>query len=263
MANDYVDQFRPGQSGSRDNTRSGPSSETRAGRQIVGGYAYQPPNTDLTGHGSMGSYGPGTAPSFVFDPYRQNDLHRILSNQVNQGGIADLQLALVQAGLLQQTDISFGYLDDGTQAAFSTILSIANQQGMQWQDVLSQALAQGDNALGGAVGNGGPNPDDILPQVVLPNRDELRQGIDETVYKRAGVRYDDAMLDKLTDDAMDHARDLQLQEFNQRHAGERQEGRSLESFVENAIEEANPEAVMSHDVAEKAASWFAAIRSPV
>ncbi len=249
MSTDYTQGYQP----APDETDQPPR------QRVIGGLFTNRPGTQTSGSLAGG----GTYANSFTHPYRSGAINRILGNQLNSGGLADLQMALVQVGLLDSDEVVFGYADDTTTSAMRTILGLANQQGMPWQDVLSQALQMGDNSLAGAAGNGGANPDDIRPQIVLPNRDELRTDIDEATFARAGVRYDPAVLDRITEQAMDHARDLQLQEFNQRHAGERQEGRSLESFVSNAIEEADPAAAMEHDVDEKAASWFDAIRSPV
>lgn len=247
MATDYASGYTPT-----------PDREERRPNPIIGGIFNPPPLEQLSGSIAGG----GTYASRK--PYRSRYTSRLLGRQASTGGLADLQMALIEVGLLDADEVIFGYADDATSDAMDTILGIANQQGMTWQDVLSQAMATGPGSLGGGgAGGGAGGAGSVRPQIVLPNREELRADIDDATFARTGVRYDPGVLDHMADAAIDHARDLQEQEFRSRNATEVESGQSLESFVEAQIEEQNPGAVMSHDVAEKAASWFDAIRSPV
>jgi hypothetical protein len=242
-----------------------PQHRDRPANDIIGGYAYQPQQAP-TVHGSLGSYGPGTAPSAVFDPYRDRDLRHILARMVNQGTIYDLQLALVQAGFLED-DANFGYIDDATSDALSDVLAIANQHGIVWQDVLSQSAAAG-GAYGTASGGGGGQQ--LAPTVItLPNRDDVRKAQEDIGTNLTGERLDDDLLDGATDAVLDRLRTQQERQF-QKELGFTGEGLYFTEgapdaarLMEEQIRERAPGKVMAKGTRDAMDSWFAGLAGPV
>jgi hypothetical protein len=256
-ADDYTNGF-PGAGGDRGpKTKS--TAARREGREIVGGYA-----VDLGDMQTSGSIAGGGTYAPVFDPYRQNDLRRILSNQVNQGAIDDLQLALIQAGLLDEGDVAFGYLDDTTQDAFGQILALANQNGMQWQDVLSQAAAGG--GIGGNAnygGGGGKLPDTQI--VELPNRDDLRAALGDTGMSLTGVTLDDDLIDAATESVLDTMRTQQERKFQQ-EVGATGALAFTESagdptrLLEEEVRQRAPDQVVDKGARDTRDAWFSALQ---
>jgi hypothetical protein len=261
--------------------REGPSSAARDRREIVGGYAYEYPAP--VGPGSLGLMGPGTYPSAAHNwtPYRNGDQRRILGRLVNQGSIYDLQLSLVQAGLLDDDDVAFGYLDSTTEDAFGDILALANQNGMDWRDVLSQAAAGGgiggndSYGVGGRGSKGGLDPE-ILP---LPNRDDLIAAVEETALSKYGQRLDDDLHESAADALLDTLRTQQERQVQRTYAALDEAGEgATHVFVEDApgmsegsmarlldeeIRERAPNVVMDKGVRDAMDSWFAALAGPV
>lgn len=273
----WGDQFEEQQRGST------PSVDTEQRRKtkddpFVGGFAVAPVRYPSTIHGGVGTYGPGTAPSApLWEPYTVNAQRHILSSVVTQGGIYDLQLALVQAGFLDDDDVGFGIVDDATDSAFASVLAVANQHGLPWQDVLSQAAAAGGTFGGGFSSDGKLKPDIYT----LPNRDDLRASLESMAIGDprssnglTGVALDDDLLDAATESVLDTLRTQQERKVQQELAvgeGEtayiedtpgRTEG-SMARLLEEEIEERAPGLVMGKGVREAMDGWFEAIRGPV
>lgn len=241
---------------------------------VVGGFAYTRDNPNESPN-PIGGLSPASAtfpyPTAQFDPYRQNDMRRILQMQVNQGGLNDLQLALVQAGLLDRSDITPGYLGDDTQDAFSNLLAIANQNGMDWRDVLSQMVSGGgsdfDQPGGGGGGGGGGG---LAPTIIqLPNRDDLVANAEDTGLAMTGHRLDDDLQGTIADSVLDALRTQQERQYQQELGITGQglhftEGApDVQRLTEEAIEEERPGLVMERGVQDAMNSWFAALRGPV
>jgi hypothetical protein len=186
---------------------TGPGSAAWRDRHaIIGGFAQQQPSRYIGGLSPASAI---AAPGF--DPYRGGDLRRILQNQVNAGTLADLQQTLIDVGLIDANDVLFGYADDGTTAAFTTLLGIANQQGMDWRDVLSMAAQGGGGALASA-GVGLPEP--LAPTIItLPNRDDVVAGLAETGLALTGQQLDDDLHQTAADAVLDALRTQQERQF--------------------------------------------------
>lgn len=258
-SNQYVDGWSQG-GGTRQT--AGDEDERRPGQDVVGGFYYRPP---VGPHGSSGMGGPGSATSA--DPYRQGDMRRILGMLVNQGAILDLQRALVAAGLLNE-DAMFGYIDSATQDAFEQVLTIANQHGMTWQDVLSQA-----GAAGGTYGSEGMGGAALSPTMIaLPNREDLDAALERDVgMALTGERIDDDLRAVMTDSVLDALRTHQERQV-QREMDLAGTGEGV-AFVESApdvnrlleeqVRERAPQKVMNKQTRDAMEVWFEMIGEPL
>jgi hypothetical protein len=194
--------------GGDSNTRS---AAWRDRHEIIGGYSYQPPNQSGP---PIGGLSPASAmfdePVDRFDPYRGGDLTRILQNQVQRGNIDDLQLALIRAGLLDEGDIVLGYADDQTEDAFRQVLALANQNAMDWRDVMSQ-VAQG---AFGNIGPGGGAQQELPPTIItLPNRDDVVAAAEATGMELTGHRLDDDLQGTVADNILNALRTHQERQY--------------------------------------------------
>lgn len=257
--NPYVNG-RPNQGGSPGDT---PASD-RPGQAVVGGFAFQP----RPGSGSDSLYGPGSytpgAISNPFDPYRQGDMRRILGSLVNQGSILDLQEALVAAGLLSGS-VTFGVIDSATESAFETLLSIANQNGLDWRDVLSQGAQSGAFATTDtdAIGGGGAG---LAPSyITLPNREDLDASLEETGMSLTGQRLDDDLRSSAVESILDSLRtqqERQIQtDLNRTGAGPfvEHEAPDINRLLEEEVRERAPQKVMNKAARDAMDTWFAMI----
>lgn len=227
--------------------------EERPGQAVVGGYYYNPqPNV-----GGYGPYRPG--PTSGFDPYRAGDMRRILNMLVNQGSIMDLQLALIAAGLLDE-DTNLGWIDSATQDAFEDVLAIANQNGMSWQDVLSQAGAAGGAYSAG--GAGGSVPANII---ALPNSEDLDAALEEAGMSMTGERLDDDLRSSAVESVLDALRTQQERQLQRELSASPGSTVFTESapdvgrLLEEQIEERAPQKVMNKAARDAMDVWFALI----
>ena len=259
--------FHP--SGEHGDTTSGEDTS----RNIVGGYSTRYSGYSVAGpledwYGFAQDPRNRTAVNTTFRPYRERDVSRILGRKVNQGTVYDLQMSLIAAGLLAD-DVGFGYVDDATEQAFSSLLSIANQNGIAWQDVLSQAVA-GGGTLGGE-GAGGREP--LGGTVItLPNRDDMIARVDDLAFTKTGVKLDDDLQEAAADAALDAMRTQQERQV-QLELGVAGDDPSSVTFAESApnadrlleeeIERRAPGEVMEKGVRDTMDSWFSALRGPV
>lgn len=196
--------FNPDTGGVADSS----SDDDRPRNPIIGTYHVPPVPTQGTVHGSTGSYGPGSAPSYQWKPYRDRDLFTLLQQITRQGSILDLQFALVQAGFLDD-DVSFGYIDGDTEDAMRDLLAVANQNGLNWQDVLSQSAQSGQLPGGGHIG-GGSGGGSLGPTVIsLPNRDDVIAGARDTAMSLGGEAIDDDLAESIADHTLDVLRTQQ------------------------------------------------------
>lgn len=247
--NQYVDGWAQG-GGNRPTT----TDEARPGQAVVGGYYFRPP---VGPHGSQGMGGPGSATSA--DPYRAGDMRRILNMLVNQGSIMDLQLALIAAGLLDE-DTNLGWIDSATQDAFEDVLAIANQNGMSWQDVLSQAGAAGGAYSAG--GAGGSVPANII---ALPNSEDLDAALEEAGMSMTGERLDDDLRSSAVESVLDALRTQQERQLQRELSASPGSTVFTESapdvgrLLEEQIEERAPQKVMNKAARDAMDVWFALI----
>lgn len=253
---------------------SGPVTESEPRRKtkddpIIGGYATSGGTVQTSGSLAGG----GTFQN-VFQPYRQNDLRHILAQITQQGSILDLQLALVQAGLLDE-DVAFGFIDGDTEDAFETVLTIANQNGMLWSDVLSQVSAGGGQFGGVDVGGGGGvgGGAGLAPTVItLPNRDDMVAAVDDLALSVAGERVDMDLQESLADQVLDVLRTHQERGV-QREISAAESGRGGVLFTESApdparlleeeLREERPGLVMGKETREAMDEWMSLVRGPV
>lgn len=231
---------------------------------IIGTYSVPPVRTQGTVHGSVGSYGPGSAPSYQWKPYRDRDLRQILNSITRQGSIYDLQLALVQGGFLTD-DVAFGWIGPETEQAMEDLLSVANQHGANWQDILSQAAA-GDGIQGAAGSGGGA----LQPNVIqLPNRDDLIAGMDDVGLSLAGQVLDADLNEAAVDSVMDALRTQQERQLQTEMSAAPGSTVFTEAppdvgrLLEEEVRERAPDEVMDKGVREAMDSWFAALAGPV
>lgn len=232
---------------------SSDDNDERPGQSVVGGYYYNPrPNV-----GGYGPYRPG--PTSGFDPYRAGDMRRILGMLVNSGSIMDLQLALISAGLLDE-DTNLGWIDSATQDAFEDVLAIANQNGMSWQDVLSQAGAGGTYSADGS--GGGVVPPNIIE---LPNEEDLDKALEETGMSLTGERLDDDLRASATQAILDTLRTQQERQLQRELSASPGSTVFTESapdvgrLLEEQIEERAPQKVMNKAARDAMDVWFALI----
>lgn len=246
------------------------TGSSRRPNPVVGGYYADRPG-DVIRQTSGSLAGGGTYQGQNFDPYRDRDLRRILGRLVNQGGIYDLQLALVQAGLLDDQDVAFGYLDDDTSDAFSTILGIANQNGLDWRDVLSQASAGG--GIGGNTGYGtGSGPAPLSPTVVqLPNRDDTIAAAEATGMSLSGHRLDDDLTQSIADHVLDTLRTQQERQV-QAELASQGTGQGVmftnaapdpQRLLEEEVRRRAPNAVADKGARDASDLWFSLVNGPV
>lgn len=160
-------------------------------------------------------YRPSQTTTFgVFTPYRSSDLNSILLRVVNQGTIVDLQQALVHAGLLTD-NVTYGYIDGDTSDAFEALLSLANQNGLAWQDVLSM-LNNGGGAGGlgsGGSGSGGSSGGLAPTIITLPNRDDVIAAAEDTGMSLTGHAMDDDLAASVADHILNTLRTQQERQF--------------------------------------------------
>lgn len=261
--NPYVNN-RPNQGGGNST-----SDSERPDNSVIGGYAYRYPTVT---HGSFGSYGPGSAPSAQanWTPYRTNDLHRILAMINQQAGILDLQESLLAAGLLTG-DVQFGVIDSATEDAMETILSIANQNGLDWRDVLSQGAASGAFAATD-VGGGGSGAAPLSPTMIaLPNREDLDAALEETGMSLTGERLDDDLRGTAVESVLDAIRTQQERQVQREMdlAGTGQGVAFVESapdvnrLLEEQVRERAPQKVMNKQTRDAMEVWFEMIGEPL
>lgn len=243
------------------NAAPGDGERRRRPNPVVGGYAYTRPT---------GVVEPTPFHAYLqrFDPYRERDQRRILARLVNQGTIYDLQQSLVAAGLLDDTIVAFGYLDDATSDAFAHILAIANQHGMSWQDVLSQSAAGG--GIGGNPNYGGGGPGALAPTVIqLPNRDDLVAAVQDTGFGLTGQMLDDDLQQSAVDSVLDALRTQQERQVQAEQSAPGGEVSFTESapdvgrLLEEEVRERAPDFVMSKGVRDAMDDWFSALGGPV
>lgn len=263
----------PAAPGSGGGARPTGSTGTKSKNEVVGGYYYSR-NEPNSSPAPISGLSPASAvfpsPDQSFDPYRQNDMRRILATQVNQGGIMDLQLALVQAGLLDRGDITPGYLGDDTQDAFADLLAIANQNGLDWRDVLSQ-MVSGTGDLAGAGGSGGGGGGEgLAPTIIqLPNRDDLVKKAEDTGVEMTGHRIDDDLQGTIADSVLNALRTQQERQYQQElgitgHGLNFTESSpSTQRLTEEAIKAQKPGLVMERGAQDAMAAWFSALQGPV
>jgi hypothetical protein len=245
-----------------------PTAAQRQAREVVGGYfANRPGDVRRQTSGSLA--GGGAYIGQDFDPYRRGDQHRILSRLVNQDAIYDLQLALIQAGLIDDGDIALGYLDDATEEGFAHVLALANQNGMEWRDVLSQVTAAGGVGGNDSYGAGGSEAE-LAPTVIqLPNRDDVAAALGDVGMERTGERLDDDLLDAATESVLDQLRTQQERQV-QRELGATGEGVTFTEsapdpgrLLEEEIEERVPEQVIGKQTRDLMDEWMSAVKGPI
>jgi len=255
---------------SSEHSTSSSSSSSSNRRDIIGGYFRQPTNQSGP---PIGGLSPASAqfanPVQTFDPYRNGDLRRILGNQVQAGSLADLQQTLIQVGLLDADEVLFGYADDGTADAMTTLLGIANQQGMDWRDVLSTATQAGDDALAGVGPGGSGGGRQLAPDIIrLPNRDDVMALAEDAGMALSGQRPDDDLQASMADSILDVLRTQQERQY-QAEIGMTEglhftEGApDPQRLVEEEIRRREPDKVMGRGVQDAMNSWFAALAGPV
>lgn len=127
------------------------------------------------------SYGPATPGNFNGQTYprawttpplyKPGDEYRLAPN--SRDDIVQLQLAMVQAGLLSKTGFAPGSWDNATRGAYSELLGVANQSGSTW-DVALGAMLQNAELFGGigSAGGGGAMRAPLVKQ--LTNPDDLK-----------------------------------------------------------------------------------------
>lgn len=257
---------KPGGGGSSNRPRSsGAPVFTGGGASQQGGDGMSPP----VGGYSVQAVAPGTSvmrnPTIVFQPYRDDDVTNMLNGIVRSGSIYDLQLALIQAGFLSD-DAVLGYIDSQTQSAFEDLLAVANQHGMRWEDVLSQAAdgggVQGGENRGGGVGSGGVT-------VALPNRDDLIASVDDFALSTYGQTVDEDLQAAIADSILDTYRTQQEREVQRGLSASGDGVTFTESapdvgrLLEEEIEQRRPGMVMEQGVRDAMDAWFAALQGPV
>jgi hypothetical protein len=263
MAGDFGPLPQPTGTGRPD---AGPgSTRWRERHQVIGGYYMGQGETQTAP--PIGGLSPASAmfarPAQTFDPYRQGDMRRILQRQVNNGSLFDLQDSLVQAGLLGDR-YTPGYLDGNTTDAFNALLSIANQQGMDWRDVLSQAI-QG----GGTLGQQGGPGQQVQPTIItLPNRDDSIKAADDMVLSMTGERLDDDLNQSVADSMLNALRSHQERQY-QREIGMTEGLHFTEDhpdparLMEEAIRERAPQQVAGRGAQNARDIWFEGLGGPV
>lgn len=271
MSTDYIGSFRP----------SSPIDKEKGSRRgdVVGGYNVNrsgydiPAPTDSPG-GGQSYYGDlramRTNSGGRFVPYRDRDMTRILNRVASQGAIFDLQLSLVQAGFLDD-EVGFGYIDGDTEDAFSTVLSLANQHGVAWQDLLSQAAAAGGTFGGGGMaddGSGGRR--ELAPTVIqLPNRDDSIRRAADIGMELGGVQLDDDLTESVADSMIEALATHQERQIQREMAAG--EGDVLftdsapdpDRLLEEQIRERAPGVIAEKGARDVADLWFQAMGGPV
>jgi hypothetical protein len=263
MATDYGPLPQPTDTGRPD---AGPgSTRWRDRHQVIGGYYMGQGQTQSDA--PIGGLSPASAmfarPAQTFDPYRQGDMRRILQRQVNNGSLFDLQDSLVQAGLLGDR-YTPGYLDGNTTDAFNALLSIANQQGMDWRDVLSQAI-QG----GGTLGQQGGPGQQVAPTIItLPNRDDVIANAEDTGMQLTGHRLDDDLKGTIADSVLNALRSQQERQYQSEigmteglHFTE--DHPDPQRLTEEAIRREAPQLVADRGAQNARDIWFEGLGGPV
>lgn len=255
---------KPGGGGSSNRPRSsGAPVFTGGGASQQGGDGMSPP----VGGYSVQAVAPGTSvmrnPTIVFQPYRDDDVTNMLNGIVRSGSIYDLQLALIQAGFLSD-DAVLGYIDSQTQSAFEDLLAVANQHGMRWEDVLSQA-ADGGGVTGSAGGGGGGLAPGLL---ALPNRDDLLARVDDLAMSTLGQKIDEDLQEAITDSVIDSYRTQQERQVQKELSASGdyvtvEEPPTTDRMVEDELRKRRPGMVMEQGVRDAMDAWFAALQGPV
>jgi hypothetical protein len=224
-------------------------------RQILGNV------TTFAGFGS--AYGGIDRPFYtVSDTY--------LPNTLGPEGIFTIQQALYNAGWLDRIEQP-GQWTEASRTAFTELLTLANQQGSDWRDILQQSLdahAMGiPDEFGGGIGtgSGGGRGGGLQPlSIQLPNEDDVRRTVEQNVRDTINIDLGDEAYQHLTDQYMGLYRDVQLRQAEaQRTALMAQEGGTIEftqpptveTFVEEKLEEEHPEAVRTADVGDAEAGF--------
>lgn len=255
-------------SGQRNPNRPSESSERPP---IVGGYysRYRPGQPGAPFPADSGFYGPQGDNPVRFTPYRENDMTRILNRIATSGAIYDMQLALIRAGFLDDDVNDLGWIGSDTESAFADLLAVANQHGMRWEDVLSQAepgaFLSGSGGSGGGSG-GGLGSGGVT--ITLPNRDDLVASVDDLALSQYGQRVDQDLQETIADRVLDALRTQQEREVQREMAA----GGGV-NFTESApdparlldeeIRQRRPGMVMEKGVRDAMDSWFEALAGPV
>lgn len=261
QVDDYINNA-PGGGGGEPTQQTNDRPDT----DIIGGYVRPGPGLPSI---SQNLYGPGSYTPGTYHGYRQNDMQRILGSLVNQGSVLDLQEALVAAGLLSG-DVQFGVIDSATESAFETLLSIANQNGLDWRDVLSQGAQSGAFATSD-VGGSGAAP--LSPTMIaLPNRDDLDSLLEREIgMSLTGERLDDDLRAGAVESVLDALRTQQERQV-QREMDLAGTGEGV-AFVESApdvnrlleeqVRERAPQKVMNKQTRDAMETWFEMIGEPL
>jgi hypothetical protein len=247
--------------GGGSNTRS---AAWRDRHEIIGGYSYQPPNQSGPPIGGLSmASAMFDEPVDRFDPYRGGDLTRILQNQVQRGTIDDLQLAMIRAGLIDAGDIVLGYADDQTTDAFEHILALANQNGMDWRDTLSQVGRGAFDALDPTKGRTVP------PTIIsLPNRDDAIAAAEATGMELTGHRLDDDLQESIADAMLNSLRSQQERQYQdeigQSHGlNFTEDAPDPARLIEEQVRERAPNLVAERGAQNARDIWFEGLGGPV
>jgi hypothetical protein len=220
-------------------------------------------------HGSLGTGGPGSAPSARPPLYYEGDEYVGASRP--PGDIANLQRALARVGLLQGSFL-MGRWDDVTSEAFKALLSLANRQGATWEETLRQLEQQGGgmtyvdeygNVLtGDAARRAAAGP----LEVRVSDPATLRQTFREVATARRGQGFSDGEYDRMVAAYQAVERRAQEREYELR-AGAVGDARyevvnppDPAAWAEEEVRRLDPSGVVSNDVRRRMDDFFALVQ---
>lgn len=161
--------------------------------------------------------------------------------------IAELQTALVQAGLIDGAEVRLGVFDEETRNGFEKLLGRANGMGLTWEDALVTALES-------------PEPAEPL-QVKLTDPNDLRRVFKTAAFEVSSTQFTPGQIDAMV--ASYHEKEREYQEALARGEETVFAPPDPGTFVEMEAERVNPEGVIEERLQDAQNEWFSMLGSPV
>lgn len=197
-------------------------------------------NAPAGGPGSLGTQGPGTAPSsgYQYQLPRYFDGDQWLPAQLPPDQLAALQRKMVAAGLLKAGSAQLGVWDAASMQAYMQLLAYANASGLDAQAALDQWGQQHAAAPPGAG----------LP-VQVTNDEDLRKVFRQSIIDTLGQGWDQAKIDQMI--SAYHGVEIGAQRSAytaQDQGGTYQTAPSPQAYAAAQAQAENPMGVQEHDL---------------
>ena len=154
--------------------------------------------------------------------------------------LSQLQIALVNAGLLDPDQMALGVWDSASRSAFRELLGEANRGRTSWENALGQRLSLAEQGLISGKGSSGREKPPLT--ITLTNEKDIRAGLEQAAPDMLGRRLHDDELQPFVQQYHDLETQSQTQAYNQQYSdagygpgGTTVQAPSLQGFIDDQI----------------------------